>query len=101
MGFNVFGLFFITVLHITIRRASADYCGTVSCDVGKTFLHNTYCCTTSSGALDCCKTFRWEPITFTVLGCVAAVIIVFVICCCCCGCCGCLRELCCCCCKKN
>ncbi|KER19919.1 hypothetical protein T265_11410 [Opisthorchis viverrini] len=57
MNLNVFGLFFIAVLHITIRTASADYCGTVSCDVGTTFLHNTYCCTTSSGTLDCCKTF--------------------------------------------
>ncbi|KAG5452629.1 hypothetical protein CSKR_113457 [Clonorchis sinensis] len=58
MSLNVFGLFFIAVLHITIRTVSADYCGTVSCDVGKTFLYNTYCCTTSSGTLDCCKTFR-------------------------------------------
>ncbi|KAF7257596.1 hypothetical protein EG68_06711 [Paragonimus skrjabini miyazakii] len=75
--------------------------GNVPCEVGTTFLYTTYCCQNSNGATDCCKNVRWEPITFTIIGCVAVVIILSIICCCCCNCCKGLVDCLCCCCRNS
>ncbi|CAI2736736.1 unnamed protein product [Schistosoma spindalis] len=47
-----------TSLLIYGYNAEKAQCGSVSCDVGETFLHERYCCKDLLNRDDCCKKIR-------------------------------------------